>query len=90
MIPEEVKGKIADAKAKGKKMWAGANQTYRQIQNGKVSLVLIAENVEPKEITLPIIDEAKRKKLPIYYDTKENIAKISECPRYAAAACLMK
>jgi len=89
MIPDTVKEKFLNAEANKRKVWAGANQTFRMMLNGKAKIVLIADNVKPPEIVLPLINEAKHKKIETYYDSKEEIAKLAKCPRFAAAACLI-
>ena len=88
MIPEEVKEQFLNATGK-RKVWAGANQTFRKLLNGQAKIVLIADDTKPPEIVLPLVNEAKHKRIPIYYSTKEEIGRIAKCPRYAAAACLV-
>jgi len=89
MIPDDVKEKFLNADGRTSRVWAGANQTFRMMLNGNAKIVLIAENTKPPEIVLPLINEAKHKKIKTYFSTKEEIGKLAKCPRFAAAACLV-
>lgn len=71
-------------------IWSGANQTIRMIQNGNVDVVLIATDVDPIEIILPIKNIVKIKNIEHYYSTKAEISKITKCYRPTSAACLIK
>jgi len=91
MIPDEVKEKFEAAYAKHpKNIWAGVNQTIRKVHEKTAGIVLIAEDTEPKEIIMPLVQDVKTKGIEHYFGTRAEIAKISHCPRPASAACLMK
>lgn len=86
-ISEEIKKEFEQAK--DNEIWAGANQTYRMILSGKAKIVLLGEDTEPKEIIMPLKNEAEFKKIPVFLTTKEEIGKLCKCPRPAAAGCLI-
>jgi len=88
MIPEEVKKQFEEAVEK-KKVWAGVNQTMRKVYEKSAKIVLIAEDTEPKELVTPLAQEVKTKKIPHYFGTKDEIAKLTKCPRPAAAGCIV-
>jgi len=91
MIPEEVKEEFKKAiEADKTKVWAGVNQTMRKMHSCKAKIVLIAEDADPPALVTPVAQEAKLKKIPHYFGTKAEIAKVSGCPRFAAAAILLK
>ena len=91
MIPDDVKKEFEEAlKKKDHKVWAGVNQTIRKVYEKSAKIVLIAEDTEPKELVTPLAQEAKTKKIPYYFGTKAEIAKLTNCPRPAAAGCLIR
>lgn len=84
MIPNEIAKRFEDGK-----VWAGANQTMRLIDGGEAKLVLIAEDVIPEEIILPIKSAVKHNNIEHYFGTKKEIGKLLKCPRPASAGCLV-
>jgi len=84
MIPNEIAEKFENGE-----MWAGANQTMRMIDNGSAKIVLIADDVIPEEIVLPLKTAVKERKIEHYFGTKAEISKIVKCPRPTSAACLI-
>lgn len=91
MIPEEVKKQFEEALQKNDhKVWAGVNQTMRKVYEKSAKVVLIAEDTEPKELVTPLAQEVKTKKIPHYFGTKVEIAKLTKCPRPAAAGCIVE
>jgi ribosomal protein L7Ae-like RNA K-turn-binding protein len=91
MIPEEVKKTFEEIGEKdARKIWAGVNQTMRKIHDKSAKIVLIAEDTNPKELVTPLVQEVKTKKIEHYFGTKDEISKLTRCPRPAAAGCLLK
>jgi len=72
-------------------VWAGINQTMRMIDRKEnIDVVLIANDVEPREIIMPLENAVKENNIEHYFATKSEIGKIAGCPRPASAACVLK
>lgn len=84
MIPDEVIKRFEEGKC-----WAGANQTMRMIDNGNAKIILIGNDVSPKEIIAPLIKAAEEKNIELYLAKRKEIGKIAKCPRPTSAACLV-
>jgi len=93
-VPKEVENKILQtieiAKNTGK-IRKGTNETTKSIERGEAKLVIIANDVQPKEITmhLPVICEEK--KIPyVYVQSKEELGRSTGINVGTAAACIVE
>ena len=84
MIPNEIAKKFEKRQS-----WAGTNQTMRMIDSRNAKIVLIAEDVIPIEIILPLKKAVEDGKIEHYFGSKNEISKIVKCPRPTSAACLV-
>lgn len=85
MIPKDIAKQFEEGT-----VWAGINQTIRMIDKGNVKCVLIAEDVEPKELVQHLMEIVEDKKIESHFSTRSEIAKLVNCQRPTAAACLIE
>ncbi len=78
-VSKELKEKQADLIekiAKSGKVKIGINETTKAIERGTAKLVVIAEDVEPKEIVMHLPLLCEEKKIPFSYaSTKKDLGK---------------
>ncbi|NPA38358.1 MAG: 50S ribosomal protein L7ae [Candidatus Nanohaloarchaeota archaeon] len=75
-LSEEVYNFLESVRRSGGKIKKGVNETTKAIERGFAKLVVVAENVEPKEIVMHLPLLAKEKNIPIIaVDSKEELGK---------------
>jgi len=93
-IPKDLVDKILQALEVAKntgKIKKGTNETTKAIERGKARLVVIARDVEPKEIVmhLPVICEEKKCEY-VYIPSKEELGRATGINVGTASACIIE
>jgi len=93
-IPKDLVDKILQALEVAKntgKIKKGTNEVTKAIERGKTKLVVIAKNVEPKEIVmhLPVICEEKKCDY-VYIPSKEELGRATGINVGTASACIIE
>ena len=93
-VPKEVSDKVLQtlelAKNTGK-IRKGSNETTKSIERGEAKLVVIAEDVQPPEITMHLPVLCDEKKIPyVYIPSKEELGRATGINVGTAAACIIE
>jgi len=93
-IPKDLVDKVLQALEVAKntgKIKKGTNETTKAIERGKAKLVVIAKDVEPKEIVmhLPVLCEEKRCEY-VYIPSKEELGRATGINVSTASACIIE
>lgn len=93
-IPKDLVDKVLQAMEIAKntgKVKKGTNETTKAIERGQAKLVVIAKNVEPKEIVmhLPVLCEEKKCEY-VYVPSKEELGRAVGINVAAASACIIE
>jgi len=93
-IPKDLVDKVLQALEVAKntgKIRKGTNETTKAIERGNVILVVIAKDVEPKEIVmhLPIICDEKKCEY-VYVPSKEELGRAIGINVVTASACIIE
>lgn len=93
-IPKDLVNKVLQAVEIAKntgKIKKGTNETTKAIERGKAKLVIIAQNVEPKEIVmhLPVLCEEKKCEY-VYVPSKEELGRAAGINVPTASACIIE
>lgn len=93
-IPKDLVDKVLQAVEIAKntgKIKKGTNETTKAIERGKARLVIIAQNVEPKEIVmhLPVLCEEKKCEY-VYVPSKEELGRAAGINVSTASACIIE
>lgn len=91
-IPKELKEKVLQALEMAKntgKVRIGTNETTKAVERGLAQLVIIAEDVEPKEIVMHLPVLCKEKKIAyVFVPSKLEIGRASGIDVPSAAVCI--
>lgn len=92
-IPKELVAKVLQAVEIARntgKIRKGTNETTKTIERGEAKLVVIAENVQPEEITmhLPVLCNEKKCDY-VYISSKEELGRSAGINVGTAAACIV-
>ncbi len=75
-LSEEVYNFLESVRRSGGKIKKGVNETTKAVERGFAKLIVVAENVDPKEIVMHLPLLAKEKNVPIIaVDSKEELGK---------------
>jgi len=93
-IPKDLVDKVLQALEVAKntgKIKKGTNETTKAIERGKTKLVVIANDVEPKEIVmhLPVLCEEKKCEY-VYIPSKEELGRAVGINVGTASACIIE
>jgi len=93
-IPKDLVDKVLQAIEIAKntgKIKKGTNETTKAIERGKARLVIIAKDVEPKEIVmhLPVLCEEKKCEYA-YVPSKEELGRAAGINVSTASACIIE
>jgi large subunit ribosomal protein L7Ae len=93
-IPKDLVDKVLQALEIAKntgKIKKGTNETTKAIERGKTKLVVIAKDVEPKEIVmhLPVLCEEKKCEY-VYIPSKEELGRAAGINVGTASACIIE
>ncbi len=93
-IPKDLVDKVLQALEVAKntgKVKKGTNETTKVIERGKAKLVVIAKDVEPKEIVmhLPVLCEEKKCEY-VYIPSKEELGRAIGINVSTASACIVE
>lgn len=93
-IPKDLVDKVLQALEVAKntgKIKKGTNEVTKAIERGKAKLVVIAKDVEPKEIVmhLPVICEEKKSEY-VYIPSKEELGRATGINVGTASACIVE
>ena len=93
-IPKDLVDKILQALEVAKntgKIKKGTNEVTKAIERGKAKLVVIAKDVEPKEIVmhLPVLCEEKKCEY-VYIPSKEELGRATGINVGTASACIIE
>ncbi len=93
-IPKDLVDKVLQALELAKntgKLKKGTNEVTKAIERGKAKLVVIAKDVEPKEIVmhLPVICEEKKSEY-VYIPSKEELGRATGINVGTASACIVE
>ncbi|MCX6821856.1 MAG: 50S ribosomal protein L7Ae [Candidatus Aenigmarchaeota archaeon] len=93
-IPKDLVDRVLQALEIAKntgKIRKGTNETTKAIERGNVKLVVIAKDVEPKEIVmhLPVICEEKKCEY-VYVPSKEELGRAIGINVTTASACIVE
>ncbi len=73
------------------KVRRGANETIKSIERGQAKLVIIASDVDPEAIVIPVISLAKEKKIPyLFVPSKAELGRYAGIQRPASAVAIEK
>ena len=93
-VPKEVVDKILQALEMAKntgKVRKGTNETTKVIERGIAKLVIIAEDVEPKEIVMHLPVLCDEKKIPfVYVPSKDDLGRAVGINVSTASACIIE
>jgi len=93
-IPKDLVDKVLQALEVAKntgKVKKGTNEVTKVIERGKAKLVVIAKDVEPKEIVmhLPVLCEEKKCEY-VYIPSKEELGRATGINVSTASACIVE
>ena len=93
-IPKDLVDKVLQAMEIAKntgKVKKGTNETTKAIERGRAKLVVIAKDVEPKEIVmhLPVLCEEKKCEY-VYIPSKEELGRATGINVGTASACIIE
>jgi ribosomal protein eL8 len=93
-IPKDLVDKVLQALEVAKntgKIKKGSNETTKAIERGKTKLVVIAKDIEPKEIVmhLPVLCEEKKCEY-VYVPSKEELGRATGINVSTASACIVE
>lgn len=93
-IPKDLADKVLQALEIAKntgKIKKGTNETTKAIERGKTKLVVIAKDIEPKEIVmhLPVLCEEKKCEY-VYVPSKEELGRATGINVSTASACIVE
>jgi large subunit ribosomal protein L7Ae len=93
-IPKDLVDKVLQALEVAKntgKIKKGTNETTKAIERGKAKLVVVAKDVEPKEIVmhLPVLCEEKKCEY-VYIPSKEELGRATGINVSTASACIIE
>jgi len=93
-IPKDLVDKVLQALEIAKntgKIKKGTNETTKAIERGKTKLVIIAKDIEPKEIAmhLPVLCEEKKCEY-VYVPSKEELGRAAGINVSTASACIIE
>ncbi len=93
-LPKDLVDKVLQALEIAKntgKIRKGTNETTKAIERGEAKLVVIAKDVEPKEIVmhLPVLSEEKKCDY-VYIPSKEELGRAVGINVSTASACIVK
>jgi len=93
-IPKELENKVLQtleiAKNTGK-IRKGTNETTKSVERGEAKLVIIASDVQPKEITMHLPVICDEKKIPfVYVQSKSELGRYAGINVGTAAACIVE
>ncbi|MEM5793076.1 MAG: 50S ribosomal protein L7Ae [Candidatus Aenigmatarchaeota archaeon] len=73
------------------KIRKGTNETTKSVERGEAKLVIIASDVQPKEITMHLPVICNEKKIPfVYVQSKTELGRSSGINVGTAAACIIE
>jgi large subunit ribosomal protein L7Ae len=93
-IPKDLVDKVLQAMEIAKntgKIKKGTNETTKAIERGQAKLVIIAKDVDPKEIVmhLPVLCEEKKCEY-VYVPSKEELGRAAGINVATASACIIE
>lgn len=93
-VPKELADKVLQALEMAKntgKVRKGTNETTKVIERGLAKLVVIAEDVEPKEIVMHLPVLCDEKKIPfVYVPSKDDLGRAAGINVSTASACIVE
>lgn len=92
-IPKELSEKVlhvVETARNSGNVRRGTNETTKAVERGKGELVVIAEDVEPKEIVMHLPALCDEKKIPyVYVPSKQDLGRASGIDVATAAVCVV-
>ena len=82
--------RLVEAAKNTGKIRKGINETTKAVERGIAKLVVIAEDVEPKEIVMHLPSLCEEKKIPyVYIDSKQSLGRALGIDVASASACIV-